>query len=216
MFTWSLVNNLIQHKKCEILRFTIVVFRIMEPRNIVGGYMGFHWAILLPSSGSQWRPIILLCNIHKHVPDYIVSCPRLYNESSPLWAAKILYKKYWKQLMCIWKCNIGITVVQEETTCCTCTAFNIMLFPTNCVHIVSYCACKTKETRSDILVTHILSINTHFWVRTTYDEFESSTKIIPHGQSHTKTNCHVEMSRWINYSTVEKTASITYNCHHTT
>lgn len=35
------------------------------------------------------------------------------------------------------------------------------------------------------LVINVISMNTHFLVRTTYDEFQSSTKMISQGQSRT-------------------------------
>ena len=45
------------------------------------------------------------------------------------------------------------------------------------------------------LVRDIISINTHVMVMTTYDEFQSSTKMVSQGQSHTQTIYNVESSQ---------------------
>jgi hypothetical protein len=63
-------------------------------------------------------------------------------------------------------------------------------FPNNCVHSVPYFASKTnrgnKTWNTDWLQTDTVSINTHFRIRNTYDEFQSSTKLIPQAQSQTQ------------------------------
>jgi len=50
MCSWFVIKSEAMHGKCKILRFTIIIFRVMRPCNLTGGYQGFIADILPPCS----------------------------------------------------------------------------------------------------------------------------------------------------------------------
>jgi hypothetical protein len=60
------------HCECIILRMNIIVFWIIGPCNLTGGYRGFSQDMLLLSlMACKDRSRMILQNIHNHVPEYM-------------------------------------------------------------------------------------------------------------------------------------------------
>ena len=126
----------------------------MGPCKLIDGHTGFGLGLLS-----------CFCkNILNHVPDYTTSLPRPHYESSQPWAPQILCQKILRQTDTGGNVSLG-KLNYRRTVCFIQTEFNIMNFSQLCVRSISYFVCT-------------ISIKTHFMIRTTYGEFQCSTKII--------------------------------------
>jgi len=62
------------HEKYKTLRLETIFFRVMGPRNVIGGDRDLYWTyhLHLPTACED-TPRMLLQNIHNLVPDYMIS-----------------------------------------------------------------------------------------------------------------------------------------------
>jgi len=71
-----LVCSNIIHEKCKLLRSNNVIFLLMGPRNLMGGYRGFlsgHYHY--HPKGCEDGRRFTFQNIHNHVPDQMICVP---------------------------------------------------------------------------------------------------------------------------------------------
>jgi len=134
------------------------------------------------------RPRMILQNIHNHVTDY--TGPNLDCIMNPHHFEHLKYhtKGYQEQLKYGWKCHIGKIKLQTSSMLFfTGTAFNIMYFIHQlCTKCFIFCL-SNKLRKHDLkyfLVINIISLDTHFRVRTQMMNFKF-TKMISYGETHT-------------------------------
>jgi hypothetical protein len=137
-----------------------------------------------PVACDNW-PSMLLQNIHNHVPDYKVS-----QTQTALWILNTEHLKSCIKTIKNWskEGNVRLGKLNYRRAVCFLQTEYIILhtFSISYLHSVSYFASQRKQYLKYFLLTDIISINTHFRVRTTYDEFQNSTKMISQGKSHTQ------------------------------
>jgi hypothetical protein len=138
VFSQFVINSDTMQGKCRTLRLKIILFQIMGPCNLTGGYQGFGQTYCL------------------HLPVACEDRPRMFLQKRHMY--QIIWWPNPDHIMNPHHCDQNFRRAVH---------FFKAAFSTNCVHHVSY------------FVPHKLRkwLNTHFRVRTTYAEFQSSTKL---------------------------------------
>jgi len=178
LFDWFNEDSSDMYGKCRILAFKITVFQVMGLCNLIGEYRIFSQDMLFPSFNDLWRHPECLS---KTIKTMHLSWTTLWilTTSSTSNLAPTNIKNNWRMdgNVTLGKLNYrrAVCFLQKQYL----KSHTFFFFP-SIVYMVFH------------ILPLIISINTHFTVRTIYDEFRSYTKMIPN-ESHTpKTTFNVD------------------------